>query len=211
MTTDSMTPTIDGRRARGERTKAAVIEAYLSLVDSGELHPTAQQVANHAGVALRTVYHHFDDVESLRRSALELHLGRHVTRLKEVDPTSPLDGRVAEVTRELRRFFEAITPIRRATLIDEHSSNDVAAGIKRTREHRRAFLERAFQHELARSSDRRVLLDAIDAAASWYHWHFVRSSLGRSVAAAEKILGHTLAELLGTERVAVARATGSKR
>ena len=77
MTSGGDLQVIDGRRARGQRTRLKVIEALLELVSEGVVRPTAQEIAARAGVALRTVYHHFEDVEALRRLALDLDMQRH--------------------------------------------------------------------------------------------------------------------------------------
>ena len=195
----------DGRRARGERTRLAVLEALLRLVEDGELRPTAQAVAAKAGVALRTVYHHFEDVEALRRMALDLQLRRHSELLVTVDPKSELDERIHVVARQCRKLFEAVTPIRRAAMFDEQSSPEMAEGLRRARLVRRNFVTSAFAGELAkRSGEGRTLHDAIDAATSWESWYYTRSSLDRSAVAAEKILALTLHDLL-TGRSAPAR------
>jgi AcrR family transcriptional regulator len=189
---------LDGRRARGERTRVRVLDALLELVEEGELRPTAQEVAIRAGVALRTVYHHFEDVEALRRMALDLQLERHNLILQWIDPQLPLEERIAMTARQCRKLFEAITPIRRATLFDEHSSEEMADGLRRSRAVRRAHLQQTFANELARHPDEgRGLLDAIDVASSWQAWHYVRAGLGRSANAAEKVLTLTMHELLG--------------
>ena len=187
----------DGRRARGERTRLAVLEALLHLVEQGELRPTAQAVAEEAGVALRTVYHHFEDVEALRRMALDLQLRRHSELLAPVDQKADLDDRIRVVARQCRKLFEAVTPIRRAAMFDEQSSPEMAEGLRRARLVRRNFVTGAFGAELAkRSAEGRTLHDAIDAATSWESWYYTRSSLDRSAGAAEKILALTLHDLL---------------
>jgi AcrR family transcriptional regulator len=188
---------VDGRRARGERTRLRVLEALLALVEEGELRPTAQEVASRAGVALRTVYHHFEDVEALRRMALNLQLSRHVEILQTVDVKGDLDERIRLVTRQLRKLFEAVTPIRRATMFDEHSSAEMAEGLRSSRLVRRNHLARSFAGEIARrSADGRALLDALDTVSSWPSWHYTRTTLDRSAVAAEKILILTLHDLL---------------
>ncbi|MCU1494166.1 MAG: TetR family transcriptional regulator [Acidimicrobiaceae bacterium] len=188
---------VDGRRARGERTRLRVLEALLALVEEGELRPTAQEVASRAGVALRTVYHHFEDVEALRRMALNLQLTRHREILQSVDPKADLDERIRLVARQFRKLFEAVTPIRRATLFDEHSSPEMAEGLRSSRLVRRNHVAQAFAAEIARrSSDGRVALDALDTSTSWQSWHYMRTSLERSAGAAEKILILTLHDLL---------------
>lgn len=198
--TDSSASTqVDGRRARGERTRLRVLEALLALVEEGELRPTAQEVASRAGVALRTVYHHFEDVEALRRMALNLQLTRHREILQPVNPKADLDERIALVARQLRKLFEAVTPIRRATMFDEHSSPDMAEGLRRSRLVRRNHVAQAFAAEIAkRSSEGRTVLDALDTTTAWQSWHYKRTSLDRSAGAAEKILILTLHDLLQT-------------
>ena len=188
---------VDGRRARGERTRLRVLDALLALVEEGQLRPTVQEVAERAGVALRTVYHHFEDVEALRRTALDVQLARHMEILRPIEPENPLDDRIAAISRQFRRLFEAMTPIRRATLFDEYDSTEMAEGIRRTRLLRRAHLEETFAPELAKvASENKVLLDAVDAATSWQSWHHLRHGMGRSVPAAERVMTFTLGELL---------------
>jgi AcrR family transcriptional regulator len=65
MSTPAPTASPDGRRLRSERSRQAIIEAMLQLVEEGILIPTAQQVSERAGVGIRTVFRHFSDMESL--------------------------------------------------------------------------------------------------------------------------------------------------
>ena len=192
---------IDGRRARGERTRLRVLESLLELVDSGELRPTAQQIAEHAGVALRTVYHHFVDVEALRNTALSLQVRRHERVFEPVDTSLPTDERARLVARQCRRLFEAITPIRRAALLDESTHESLPPELQETMRARREQLMRVFGPELARrGSLQKDLLDAADAGTSWLAWYFLRFELGRSAAASERVFTTTLVELFRRSR-----------
>lgn len=65
-----------GRRrwyARKGRPSAAddVLEACRTLMKSGVFQPTAQQVADRAGVAVRTVFQHHASVEEMRLAAID--------------------------------------------------------------------------------------------------------------------------------------------
>ena len=40
------TEVVDGRRARSERSKQAIIDASLALMEEGNLIPTAQQISS---------------------------------------------------------------------------------------------------------------------------------------------------------------------
>jgi len=54
---------------RSERSRQAIIDAMLNLVEEGILVPTAQQVSERAGVGIRSVFRHFNDMESLFATA----------------------------------------------------------------------------------------------------------------------------------------------
>ncbi len=55
----------DGRIQRSERSRQLIIDAMIVLINQGNLIPTAQQVADEAGVAIRTVFRHFSEMEKL--------------------------------------------------------------------------------------------------------------------------------------------------
>jgi TetR/AcrR family transcriptional regulator of autoinduction and epiphytic fitness len=183
-----------------------VLEALLELVEEGELRPTAQEVAERAGVALRTVYHHFEDVSALRTMALRMQTDRYRETLRVVDPKLPLDERIAQTARQYRKLFEAITPIRLATMFDQHDSPEMAEGLRQARAQRREHLAATFSAELGRRSEEgRTLLDALDLVTSWDTWNYLRSSLGRSAPAAEKVVMLMLNDLFTTRRAAPAK------
>jgi AcrR family transcriptional regulator len=59
------TEVVDGRRARSERSKQAIIDASLALMEEGNLIPTAQQISDRAGVGIRSFFRHFEDMDTL--------------------------------------------------------------------------------------------------------------------------------------------------
>src|ERR1019366_3029777 len=60
-------PSADGRRRRGQDNRARIVAAMLDIIHSGDLAPSAEQVAQRADVGLRTVFRHFQDMDSLFR------------------------------------------------------------------------------------------------------------------------------------------------
>lgn len=69
MTENPKLAVIDGRRQRSARSREALIKASLELIDQGLLVPTAKQIADKAGVGLRSFFRHFDDMEALFAAA----------------------------------------------------------------------------------------------------------------------------------------------
>jgi len=55
----------DGRRLRSERSRQAIIDASLDLMEEGILVPTAQLISERAGVGIRSFFRHFADMETL--------------------------------------------------------------------------------------------------------------------------------------------------
>ena len=62
--------TSDGRFARSEKTKDAIVKALLKLLRDTPF-PTAEQVAKESKIGLRTVYRQFKDMESIYLSLHE--------------------------------------------------------------------------------------------------------------------------------------------
>jgi AcrR family transcriptional regulator len=61
----SAQPNSDGRINRSVVTRRKIVDALKELVYEGILTPTAEQVAKRAKIGLRTVFRHFDDLNSL--------------------------------------------------------------------------------------------------------------------------------------------------
>jgi AcrR family transcriptional regulator len=56
---------IDGRRQRSERTRLAIILAYLELLRRNPVKPTAAQIADEAGCSTRSIFERFSDLDAL--------------------------------------------------------------------------------------------------------------------------------------------------
>ena len=104
----------DGRVRRGERTRAAIVEALLGLVADGELHPTARQIAQRAGVSVRSIFQHFDDLEGLYGDLVRVQAARVQPLVEDLRSEGSLDERIDALVRQRAALFEAITPMRHA-------------------------------------------------------------------------------------------------
>jgi AcrR family transcriptional regulator len=58
-------PLTDGRRERTRSSRAKITSAIMELIEAGEPTPSAAQIAQVAGVGLRTVFRLFDDKDTL--------------------------------------------------------------------------------------------------------------------------------------------------
>ena len=55
----------DGRVVRREKSRQRIIDVMIQIIIEGKVEPTAEQVGKLSGVTRRTVFRHFDDMESL--------------------------------------------------------------------------------------------------------------------------------------------------
>jgi AcrR family transcriptional regulator len=182
--------TIDGRTARALRTREAIVDASIALVDEGDLRPTAPRIAERAKVSVRSVFQHFDDLEGLY-AAVGDRLVERLSHLKmAVDKDAPVDDRIAEVVRQRAILLEAITPVRRAAAIHAPFSREVRKRLQAGHDFLRGEIEQWFTTELAMCSpsDRLTTLDALDTVLSWSSWDNLRTLNGRSQDDARDVL-----------------------
>ena len=104
---------VDGRVQRGERNRGRIVDALIALVQEGVLQPTAEQVAKRAAVGTRTVFRHFEDMDSLNAEINE-RVRCEVLPLFAEPIRGGLAQRVQELVRRRGQVFERIAPYRRA-------------------------------------------------------------------------------------------------
>jgi TetR/AcrR family transcriptional regulator of autoinduction and epiphytic fitness len=189
----------DGRVARSHRTRAAIVEALVSLLEAGNPQPTVEEIAAQASVAPRTVFQHYADREALF-AAVSAHREAHLQALMgTIDPGAPLDERIDGVVSQRRRIFEWIASVRRGALLMEPFSASVGEALDGFRTAKRRELERVFATEIvaAGEGERDALAAALGVAGSWSAWDALRAQQGLDVEATCAALALTLRSLLG--------------
>ena len=182
----------DGRVQRGARSRESIVGALFSLVESGELQPTAEQVAQQAGVGTRTVFRHFNDMERLY-AELDARVESEMRPLLGGTlPSGDLPTRVAALVGRRAIFFEQVRPFLLSGLTQRHAARFLAASHARFCRLMRADLERGFAGELTAAKEPTALLDALDLLASFDAWHRLRSDQGLGRARAARVLQDSL-------------------
>lgn len=110
-----MTEALDGRALRSERSRQKIVDALFELTGEGVLTPTAKQVAGRANLGIRTVFRHFDDMDSLFEE-ISRRLRNEVSESLRVEiPKGPARDRLAELLQRRCQFYERITHYWKAT------------------------------------------------------------------------------------------------
>jgi TetR/AcrR family transcriptional regulator, regulator of autoinduction and epiphytic fitness len=196
--TTTAAPALDGRAARSARTRDAVVDAFLALIDEGDLRPTARRVAARAGVSLRSVYVRFADLDALHVEAAR----RQWERLSTLTGPLPLGAPVAErlhaFLRQRCRILEVAAPVRRAAELQEPFSPALAASLAWARGIARDQVAEVFAPELCERTGaaRTRLLDTLDVATCSTTWEVLRRHRQLSPGAAKRVVGDTVVALL---------------
>lgn len=113
----------DGRTARRDRNRDAVLDAAIDLFREDAMFPGPAQVAERSGVSRRSVQRYFEDMDSLLRAAMTRHLERH-SHLFLVDGLGdgPLEARVTRIVDARLALYAAIAPTARAALLRSRTS-----------------------------------------------------------------------------------------
>jgi AcrR family transcriptional regulator len=187
----------DGRSARATRTRATIVDALLDLVQAGDLRPTANRIATKAGISLRLIYHHFGDLESLFREAAARQIERLGERAQPIDPSLPLDERLAAIADQRAEVLEWITPVRLASMLQEPFSEELRNARRQLLIDAEANLAALFVAELDALDEpaRAETLAALTTALAWGFWNDLRTT-GRSVEEARAIVHRTTKRIL---------------
>lgn len=156
---------VDGRTARRNRNKDAVLDALIALANEGNDEPPIELIAGRAGVSYRSVYRYFDDRTDLMLSAITRVMGElwpifDVEKLGE----GSLDDRIARLTSVRLAAYRKLAPLTRNAVHRRANEPAVAEGYDRVRDHLRGQLAQQFEPELAamQAGDRKIALAALD-------------------------------------------------
>ena len=166
----------DGREARAERTKKAVADALIELIEDGDLRPTSKAIAERAGVSERTIFQHFADLETLFSVAARRLGERIVRKLEYISAEGPFEERLKNYLDELVYIHETMTPVRRASRLHEPFSPVLEHALRSWRDEMRRGIARVFNVELAGNPEaqRRDVIEGLALVATWGSWENMR-------------------------------------
>ena len=183
-------PPRDGRAARAVRTRRAVADALLELIEEGNLRPTSKNIAERAGVSERTIFQHFEDLDTLFSVAIEEVGNRVVRMLGHIPDDGPFEKRLAAYLDELVTLHEAMSPLRRASMLHEPFSPALGEAAGYWRDFLRRGVERVFHVELSAWEEeaRRDVLEAVALGVEGNSWESMRAHSEFSPERARRVL-----------------------
>jgi len=189
------TSSTDGRTRRAMRNREAIVGALFDLVGEGWLQPTAQQVAERAAVGIRTVFRHFDDMESLYALMNERVEAEVIALLYGGEPAGTIEERCRALVLQRAAFFDKIGPYKRCGNLHRWRSKYL--------QEQHARLVRALRADLVRwlpvlESAPDDVVGSFDLATSFEAWDRLRSDQRCGRERARAVVERTLTALART-------------
>jgi AcrR family transcriptional regulator len=189
----------DGRAARRDRNRNAVLDAMVAMFSEGDLDPTPEGIAARVGLSARSVYRYFDDREALVRAAIDRQL-EQVWSLYLIPAIGqgPLDDRIVRFVACRLDLYEAIAATARASRTRASTDAVVRDQVELTRRALRVQIEKHFAPELSALPvpPRRARVAALDALCELEALDHYRVHRGFSSATTRSMLIDTLHILL---------------
>jgi AcrR family transcriptional regulator len=189
----------DGRVARRDRNRVAVLDAVVELFSEGNLDPGPDEVADRVGLSTRSVYRYFEDRDGLVRAAIDRHLERvFPSYLIHAIGEGGLDDRIRRFVGARLRLHETIAPTARAARIRAAVNPILREQVDLTRQALREQVDKHFAAELdALDEPRRLSVSAaVDALGQFESLDYLRVHRGLSHEDTETALVEALHALL---------------
>lgn len=182
---------IDGRHLRRDQNREAALEALIRLFSQGQYTPTSRQIADRAGLSLRSLTRYFDDFDDLIRSAIE-RIEQEAMQLVElpIGPDRPTGEKISAIVANRIRLYEAVAPAARAGRICAHRQPAVAEQMARNRQFLQNQVASLFSTEIERSGPE--LLCSLDVLLSFESYDLLRSAHGMAPAETASVLDASL-------------------
>ncbi len=137
---DKTTQQVDGRLNRSTRTRAAIVDAMVALIGEGNISPTSEEVAERAQVGLRTVFRHYEDMETLFQEMDSVIKERVVPQFDLERLTGDLQERARKLIERRSHIFDTVHPFMSCTIARKWKSPYLALSYEAFAEIQRAFL-----------------------------------------------------------------------
>ena len=177
-------PAMDGRRQRSDESRRRIVDAMLEFAREGNAQPSAEAVAERAGVGRRTVFRLFNDMESLYR---EMHAAM-MARIEDIKAIQikgdTTEERLAWIIERRVRLYEEIMPIKTAADTQRRNSPFLQEAHEQMVQLLRQMLQFLAPKEVKDDADK---FEALDAVMSLDTWRRLRQDQKLSVKNARRV------------------------
>lgn len=198
----STEPKLDGRKARSQRSREAVVQAVLAFVREGIPRPSATEIARRAKVSRRVVFNQFKDMERLRAICLARFAQEENAKFwRPVSPALALPERMDAFVRARSARLEFVTPFRRSSILLAPRSPRITEAVRTAAARAHAEVKAVFDPEIRQLAPARRgrLTTLLIAACSWPLWDLLRQDLNLSQRRAREAMTAMVAAVIERE------------
>ena len=184
----------DGRSARRERNREAVIDAFIEMVMAGEHEPSVDDIADKAGVSYRSVYRYFEDRSDMMAAAADRAMQWIRPLLVEASgpykADDPLDHRIDSVVDARSEVYVQIADVLRTALLRSTHEPYIANEMYQARELLRDQIAERFANELDQFDEREraLRLTSIDQTLQFQSLDYIMHERGHTREELERYL-----------------------
>jgi len=193
LTAAKMAQEADGRKHRSQKSQMLIVNAMLELVASGNLAPSADQIAEIAKVGRRSVFRHFSDMDTLYREMSNSLAATMGSIVQQPFQAAAWRGQVLELIDRRAAGFEKMKPFLLALQVHRHRSAFLKTSHARFVGLLRNILVGILPKDAARDV---VLVEALDMLLSFESWRRLREDQGLSIAKSKRVLKQAIELLL---------------
>jgi len=162
---------LDGRRQRADASRQRIAHAMLELVREGEIAPSADLVAERAGVGRRTVFRLFNDMEGVYREIHAIMASRLAPMFTAPFVATTWRERLNELIERRARMFEEMLPIKSAADAHRFGSAFLQNEHKKITSLQRETMLAVLPANVASQTER---VEALDLTLSFEAWRRLR-------------------------------------
>jgi AcrR family transcriptional regulator len=189
----SNTPLTDGRRERSRSSRSKIIAAMLDLVGNGDVAPSAARVAEVAGVGLRSVFRHFDDMDELYKEMGDVIEARVMPIILQAPSGTTWKEKLIDIADRRAKVFETILPFRISANLKRFQSpylmQDYRRMLRLESETVEAHLPQAVMHDVVAARGLNVIL-------SFQTWRLLRHDQDLPVDDAKAVVRRLLTDAM---------------
>lgn len=192
-------PSSDGRTARRQRGRLAVCQAMIDLVFEGHTTPSAELVAERAGVSIASLFRYFDTLDDLRVEITQFYFARyeHLFDIPSIGEGT-LDQRIDRFVTAREHLHRETAPMSLHARRDSFQDPTTASTVTRVRKTYADQIQHHFDQELSAltPASRETLLALIATMTSFDSWEQMVQIHDRSALQIRRSWKHGLTVLL---------------
>lgn len=197
----------DGRSARRERNRDAVLDALVQLTTEGEHDPSIDDIADRAGVSYRSVYRYFADRSEMMDAATDRALAWIQPLLLNasgpVAPNDPLDHRIDSIVDARVEVYFQIADMVRQAMVQSFSNRKIDEHFRNARRMSRRQIHDRFHSELKQFTPQEceLRISAIDQVLSFLAIDYIINERSHSREELERYLRGAIRAALSVPEV----------